>query len=136
MHHIFLKCGLSSFAVTSSAPSRGTPPRHSPAPPCARPAPARSSAPARPAAGYRPERSAALHRPVCADRAGAAGGGSKPPPALFDKALTNPLDRRHAHPHRLGDLGVDPARPSLALIGVEQDTAMGQPPGRTFVARD
>src|SRR3954447_8574637 len=28
MHHIFLKCGLSSFGVTSSPPSHGTPFRH------------------------------------------------------------------------------------------------------------
>jgi hypothetical protein len=44
---------------------------------------------------------------------------------LFDKALANPLDGRHAHPHRLGNRGVDFARPSHALIGVKQDTSMG-----------
>jgi hypothetical protein len=55
---------------------------------------------------------------------------------LFDKALANPLDGRHAHPHRLGNLGVDLTRPSLTLIGVKQDASMGQPPCRTLAARD
>src|SRR5690348_2389219 len=79
MHHIFLKCGLSSFASASSAPSRRRETPHSPEPPCGPPTAATSSAPALPAAGCRPERSAALrpHRPVCADKAALADAGSK-----------------------------------------------------------
>src|SRR3982751_7212 len=56
--------------------------------------------------------------------------------SLFDKALANPLNGRHAHPHRLGNRLVDLARPTLSTIGMTQDTSMGEPPSRALAARD
>src|SRR3982751_4280806 len=65
-------------------------------------------------------------------RTGAQGGFQ----SLFDKALANSLDGRHAHPHRLGNLLVDLARPSLSTIGMKQDPSMGEPPSRALTARN
>jgi hypothetical protein len=139
MHHIFLRCGLSSFFFERLA--------HRLVRECVdvlqldhalgqqaqRPAPL---APGRPGAGQGEEMGFLLPVQLAPVEPWGRPGQQRRRQPLLHEPLAHPLDRAHAHPHRRRDRRIDPPRAAFRLVGLEQDARVGQLAGVGLAARD